>query len=470
MNIKKIVKKLPPPIMHYAKYLYGAIPPRYRYGKIFWKIYSFLQESQWWSREKLEDYQLQQLRKLLHHAYDKVPYYRRIFDERGLKPKNIQTFSDLKKLPYLTKEIIRENSPDLVAKNYLRSKLQYITTGGSTGMPLGFYQERRASNSREWAFMLTQWERVKFKIGNKRAILRGNIVQSVSKGKFWEYNPIDKTLIFSSYHMTDHTLPNYVKKINEFRPDFLHVYPSVITILARFMKENNIAPFTSVKALLCSSENLYRWQRNLLEEVFQCRVYSWYGHAEMAVLAGECEKSTNYHIFPEYGLVELIDNNGNPVSKEEGRGEIVASGFNNYVMPFIRYRTGDIAVYIKEKCSCGRNYPLLKKVEGRMQEFFVDKTGSLITFIAHDYCLWNVKDIINAYQYVQNEPGKVLLNIDAKRKFSNSDIESVKRIFMEFYSSFYIEINFVKNIPRTKSGKFRYLIQKLPIEFANYQK
>ncbi|GAI95041.1 unnamed protein product, partial [marine sediment metagenome] len=188
------------------------------------------------------------------------------------------------------------------------------------------------------------------------------------------------------------------------------------------------------------------------------------------VLAGECEESTDYHIFPEYGLVELIDNNGNPVSKEEGIGEIVASGFNNYVMPFIRYRTGDIAVYVKEKCSCGRNYPLLKKVEGRMQEFFVDKTGSLITFIAQDYCLWNVKDIINAYQYVQNEPGKVLLNIDAKRKFSNSDIESVKRTFMEFYSSFYIEINFVKNIPRTRSGKFRYFIQKLPIEFANYQK
>lgn len=470
MSINHLIKILPFPVKQSIKYIYGIIPPRIRYGKVFWDTYNFLQESQWWSREKLEDYQLQQLRKLLHHAYDNVPYYRRIFDERGLKPKNIQNFEDLKKLPYLTKEIIRENSPDLVAKNYRRSKLQYITTGGSTGMPLGFYQERGASNSKEWAFMLTQWKRVKFKIGNKRAILRGNIVQSVSKDKFWGYNPIDKTLTFSSYHMTDHTLPNYIKKINDFRPDFLHVYPSAIAILARFMKENYIAPFKSVKALLCSSENLYLWQRNLLEKVFQCRVYSWYGHTEMTVLAGECEKNTNYHIFPEYGLVELSDKNGNLISEEGKICEIVASGFNNYVMPFIRYRTGDYAVYIKEKCSCGRNYPLLKKVEGRMQDFFVDKTGFLITFTCSDEVLWNVKDNINAYQYVQNEPGKVLLKIDAKKNFSISDIEKVQKTFLEYYSRFVIEIKFVKNIPRTKSGKFRYLIQRLPIEFANYQK
>jgi len=146
MSIKKFKKKLPYPIKQSAKYLYGAIPARFRYGKVFWKTYNFLQESQWWSREKLEEYQMQQLSKLLHHAYENVPYYRNIFDERGLRPENIQDFEDLKKLPYLTKENIRENIKDLIARNIPNANLKYVTTGVSTGIPLGFYQEKRVTD------------------------------------------------------------------------------------------------------------------------------------------------------------------------------------------------------------------------------------------------------------------------------------------------------------------------------------
>ena len=125
------------------------IPLSIRYGKVFRETYAFLQESQWWSREQLEEYQLEQLSKLLHHAYENVPYYRRIFDERGLKPKDIQDFKNLQQLPYLTKEIIQEKLPDLVARNYPDSKLQYVTTGGSTGIPPGFYLENGVSGAKE---------------------------------------------------------------------------------------------------------------------------------------------------------------------------------------------------------------------------------------------------------------------------------------------------------------------------------
>lgn len=468
INSKDFTKPLPHSMKQGLKYIYGFIPPRFRYGKVFWQTYNFLQQSQWWSRERLEEYQMQELEKILNHAYENVPYYRRMFDERGLKPKDIQNFDDLKKIPYLTRGIIRENLSDLIANNYPKSKLEYVSTGGSTGIPLGFYQEKGLSDIKEYAFIFTLWKRVGFKIGDKIVVLRGNIIPSASQGKFWEYDPIDKALILSSFHMTDKTLPKYIKKIKKFQPDFIHVYPSVVTILAKFMKKNNIEPFRSVKALLCGSENLYLGQRNLLEEIFKYRVYSWYGHAEKAVLAGECETNTYYHLFPEYGIAELIGKNGKLITEEGASGEIVATGFNNYTMPFIRYKTGDIAVYSAQKCNCGRNYPLLKKIEGRQQEFFVDKAGTLISFIAHDYCLWNFKDKINAYQYIQNKPGKVLLKIDAKSKFPITDIERIKKTFLEFYSNFDIEVIFVENIPRTKSGKFRYFIQNLPIRFTDY--
>lgn len=304
--MKNLIRKAPKWIKKPIKYVYGLIPYEKRLGKVFWDTYNFLQESQWWSKEQLEEYQMKQLKKLLNHAYENVPYYRRVFDERGLKPKDIQYFDDFKKLPYLTKDIIRKNLSDLIARNFDKKKLQYVTTGGSTGVPMGFYQDKNTAGSIEWAFMLTQWKRVGFKIGNKCVVLRGNVVKSANKGKIWEYNSSNKNLIISSYHITDKTLPDYIGKIREFRPDFIQAYPSAITVLARFMKENNIKKFPSVKAILCGSENLYSWQRKLLEEVFQCRVYSWYGHTEKCCLAGECEKSSYYHIFPEYGYTELI--------------------------------------------------------------------------------------------------------------------------------------------------------------------
>ena len=471
----QLLANLPYPIQQGLKYVYGVFPPRFRYGKVFWDTYNFLQESQWWSREKLEEYQMQQLSKLLNHAYENVPYYRRVFDERGLRPKDIQDLTDLKKLPYLTKEIIQENLKDLIARNYSRSKLQHVTTGGSTGIPMGFYSEKGVSESRERAFMLSLWNRVGFKMGDKCIVLRGNVVRSADTGTFWEYDPANKHLILSSYHMTDETLPGYISKIREIKPDFIQAYPSAITILARYIKENNLEPFPTVKALLCGSENLYSWQRDLLETAFQCRVYSWYGHTEMAALAGECEKSTFYHIQPEYGIVELIGKDGVNLTSENDVGEIVATGFNNFILPFIRYKTMDIGAYTAKKCDCGRKYSLLKKVEGRVQDLVVTKDKRLITltaliFAQHFEAFSKVKEM----QLVQEKEGELIVKIVKNSQYSSNSEEEI-RSKMQNAVRFGLNINFkyINKIPRTRSGKYRFLIQKLPIEFdseKNYDK
>ena len=258
MSLRELAKRrFPSPAKQGLKYIYSAIPPRLRYGKIFWDTYNFLQESQWWNKEKLEEYQMQQLSRLLRHAYENVPYYRRAFDERAIKPKDVQDFHDLRKLPYLTRGIIRENLPDLVARNYPKSKLEYVTTGGSTGIPLGFYWERGVTNPKEHAFIRMLWNRVGYRTANRCVVLRGYTVQSARKGKFWRYDPLNKNLILSSFHMTNELLPDYVAKIREFGPDFIQAYPSVIAIMTRFMKRNRIEPFGTVKAVICTSEKLY---------------------------------------------------------------------------------------------------------------------------------------------------------------------------------------------------------------------
>lgn len=445
-----------------------AILPSY---KTFRKTYKFLQKSQWWSREQLEEYQLQQLSKLLNHAYENVPYYRRIFDNRGLKPKDIQDFKDLQKLPFLTKEIVRDNLNDLKARNYPPEKFEYVTTGGSTGIPLGFYYVKGVSRAIEEAFMKTLWDRVGYHYRDKCVILRGNVVKSADKGKLWEYSLFGRWLILSSYHMAEENIPKYIEKIRKFKPNFIQAYPSAITILARFMRENNIEPFPTVKAILCGSENLYPWQRELLEEVFQCRVYSWYGLSEMAVLAGECEKSTYYHIFPEYGIVELNGKNNKPVMNESEMGEIVATSLNNFACPLIRYRTMDLAVPTNGKCECGRNYPLLKKVEGRLQELVVTKDRRLITltaliFAQHFEAFSRVKEM----QLMQEEEGKMTVRIVKTLQYSeNDEQEFLTKMQKAVGNGLDINFEYVNQIPRTQSGKYRFLIQKLPIEFEGYE-
>ena len=465
--MRNLIRKAPPWIRKPIKYVYGLIPYEKRMGKVFWDTYNFLQESQWWGKEKLEEYQMQQLKKLLHHAYENVHYYRKVFDERGLRPKDIQDFDDLKKIPFLTKEIIQNNLEDLVAQNYPRSKLQYVTTGGSTGIPMGFYLDKNIAGSIEWAFMLTQWSRVGFKVGDKCVVLRGNVVKSANKGKLWEYDSINKNLILSSYHMIDEILPKYIAEIREFKPNFIQAYPSAVTILARFIKEHDINPFQTVKAILCASENLYPWQRELLKEIMKCRIWSFYGHSERAALAGECEKSSYYHIQPEYGIVELFNKNGNSLSNEHELGEIVATGFNNYICPFIRYRTMDMAIKGKNNCNqCGRQFQLLKKIEGRLQEMILTKTNRYISMTAINMHS-DVFDNIKQFQFFQEEKGKVFFNIIRKNSYTEKDTEYIYReLNKKLGNDMDLIIHFVDHIPRTKNGKYRFLIQKLPINLG----
>lgn len=436
-------------------------------GNTFYETYRFLKKSQWWSEEEIQAYQLNKLQELIAHAYENVPYYTHLFNKIGLKPEDIQNFDDLKQIPYLTKEIIQENIDLLKAKNYPESSFQYVNTGGSTGIPMGFYIEKGTSNAKERAFIKTMWDKVGYRFRDKCVYLRGAIVKDADHGNFWEYNMLNRWLILSSYHMTGKNLPAYIEEIQKFKPKYFQAYPSAITILAKYMKDNGISPFPTVKAILCGSENLYSSQRKLIKDVFECRVYSWYGHSEQAVLGGECEYSPNYHLFPEYGYTELIDEQGNDVTLQDRMGEVVVTGFNNPIFPFIRYRTMDLGVLTNEKCKCGRDYPLLKRVEGRLQEFIVTKDDRLISMTAinmHSDVFSNVKQ----FQFYQEKKGDVVLNIVKSDSYSENDSSIIKKQLKEkFGNDVNLTLKFVDHIYRTKSGKYRFLIQKLPIYFGN---
>jgi phenylacetate-CoA ligase len=440
------------------------------YYFVFLKKYLFLKQSQWWSKERLDQYQWQQLKKVLTHAYEKVPYYRKMFDNLEINPHDFKTFEDLQKLPLTSKDVVRNHFNEMIAKNFSSNQLEYVTTGGSTGNPLELYYEKGVSRAKEWAFIKTLWDMVDYHFWDKCVLLRGNIVRTSRSSKLFEYSFFGRWLILSGYHMDEKNIELYEEKIRKFKPRFIQAYPSTITLLARYMEEHGVTPFLSVKAVLLSSENLYPWQRTFLEDVLHTRVYSFYGLAEQCALAGECESNTEYHIFPEYGYVELLGKDGKPITKEGELGEIVATGFNNYAMPFIRYRTRDIALYTNKKCSCGRNYSLLLDVQGRMQDFFVSKKGILIPLTGGtEGLVLDVSRYVDKSQFYQEKKGEVILKIVKRKGYSQNDTQNILKALENRYGSdLFFKVEFVEDIPRTKAGKFLYLIQKIPINMGEY--
>lgn len=461
--IKEFIAKAPGIIQKPIRKLYGAVPYERWQGKKFYETYRFLEHSQWWSKEKLEDYQFRELTKLLNHAYQNVPYYQKVFNERGIKPEDIRSFADLTRLPYLTKDIVIKNREHLIALNYPSRALRYLTTGGTTGVPMMFAEDRRIATAREWAFITSLWRSVGYDIRkkNRSVILRGLI----PIGNFYEYRGLQ--LVLSSYLMVRENMGEYLKRIRHFRPDFIQAYPSAISQLAEYIFENDIKlKIPNLKAIFCSSETVYDFQRVKIEKAFQTRLYSFYGLTEKCCLAGECEHHSEYHLVPEYGYTELVNSAGGPATRDGELGEIVCTGFNNYAMPFIRYKTGDIAVNSTAKCTCGREYPRIKRVQGRAQEFLVDKTGSLITFTCSDDVLWPIHGKLRAYQYLQREPGKVVLNLEGDGPLDALDVENVRREFYQWYPRFEVSVNRVDQIDRTPAGKFKFLVQHLPVRFG----
>lgn len=425
----------------------------------FKKMYKFLKESYTWSEEQIREYQTQQLRKLLHHAYKNVPYYAKLFDKLKLKPKDISSVEDLQKLPLLDKQTVRENLEEFKAKNFPKRKFEYITTGGSTGFPLGLYVERGVAEAIHMAFLQILLDQVDCHFTDRQVHIIG--IEEACK-----YQVFGRILILSSFHMKDENMPTFIRKIRKLKPKFILGFPSAVTILARYMNKNKIEPFSSVKTVICSGETLYDWQRELLEETFKCRVHAVYSHNEVSVFATTCAYSNDYHIYPEYGIAELIHKDGKPVTKEGEMGEIVVTGFNNPLFPLIRYRTGDIGVLAHQKCKCGRNYLLLKRIEGRVQDFIVSKSGRYIPLTGFYGLVAKCSNNVRNCQLVQEVEGEVILNIVKDKGYTDEDENSIVRAFEKrFGGEVDLIIRYVDQIPLTSGGKFKFLIQKLPIDY-----
>jgi phenylacetate-CoA ligase len=457
----KFYQRAPAFISKSLGYLYSFVPLSIRYGNYYSDYKELIHLSERWNQEQIDVFTLEKLKMTFVNAYENTKFYNHLFSSIQFNPCNFSELNDLLKVPYTDKSVLRENKLQILNSKIPSDKLIYVTTGGTSGIPVEVFYIKGRERTREFVFMTDQWKRVGYKYGDRIARIRGTVVDYNGNKTFFRYEPVKNRLYLSTYDLYEENIPIYIEKLKKFKPHFLHTYPSAIILLAKYIITHNIK-IDGLKAVLCSSEQFYPGQRELIEKAFNCRVYSWYGHTEYSTLAGECECSTNYHIYFQYGYTELIDENGHPIIKSGIRGEIVGTSYEMQAFPIIRYRTGDYAEWVDGKCSCGRNYKLMKNVMGRWyQERIITKKDSEISLTALNMHS-DIFDNVVQYQFYQKVKGKVILRVIKSERYKEKDENKIVKCFNEKFKDLVdFDIQYVNAIPRTERGKHKFLISEL---------
>jgi phenylacetate-CoA ligase len=446
-----------------AKSLLTWMPMDVKLGGTYRKWRSFLRKAERWPPEMIQIWQAQRLRMIVRHAWNNCEGYRELYGKAGLTPDDIQDVDDLHHLPYVTKQMLQN---DVEAFSAPLQRRRHIATGGSTGLPLSFYVTRQNTHI-ENAFMHAGWRRAGWKAERSTAVLRGAFVGS--KTQLWEYDSYWRQLKLTSYHLVPEALPVYLEVLQRFQPDMLQAYPSACLLLADLLADYGRPVELPFRFIMLGSENLYDWQVEKFSHVFpQARLFSWYGHTEMAVLAPWCEHRRTFHCWPFYGLTEVLDEMGREVSEGE-EGEIVGTGFHVMATPFIRYRTMDMAVKGPPRCAeCRRNFPILNDIVGRRQEVIVTADGRYISMTAlnmHD----RIFHALRQFQFLQEEPGRLIFRYVAKHPPLSLDEEIRIRdgLQTKLGEGIKLLLQSVSEIPLTSRGKLHFLEQRLPIRYGD---
>lgn len=427
------------------------------------ELYKRKLEIQYLDKKEIEHYQIEKLRKLLLHAYQNTRYYKRIFDERNFKPRKLSSISELKKLPVLTKQVIRDNLNDLLADKI--ENLDKNTSGGSTGTPLIFYADKYFNNhcaANAWVVDgFSGW-----KPGDRMARLWG---YPEGYNQFW--TPWVKLRHFSTnvkyydaFDMSKTNLERYHKDLSSFKPDTVLAYASSIYILARYLKENSIKPFYPRKSIITSAERLYPHMRELIEEVFGKIVFDRYGSREVSGVAMECEKHNGFHLQPDDHCIEIVDFGNSQKEAVNKEGLVLVTVLNNLGMPFVRYQIGDVGVWGHDTCSCGKNTRKLQKIIGRTSDTIILENGRMIHGEYFTHAIYFIEGV-EKFKFIQENLNEFQILIVKNEKWKASNLN---KIYDELYKvldkkSVKIKINFVKEILPEKSGKFLFTVSRLKI-------
>lgn len=413
-------------------------------------------KQQWLKTSELEEIQQGMLRRIIKHAYENVPLYHQKFNSVGVKPDDIKTVDDFKKIPIITKQEFRDNFPDgVIAKGIDINKCWVSHTSGSTGIPLTVvYSEKE--DDYEKAIALRPNLSCGQKITDRWAIITNpeHIVPKKWFQRIGFFSP-EYISVFDS-------VKEQIQIIEKFNPGVLDGYPSSIYLLAKKKKETGTDKIHP-KIIFSTAEILTDEMRKYINSVFGVEMYDQFGCVELGRTAWECPEHCGYHIDMDAVVMEFL-RDGEVVTPGE-RGEIAYTGLYQYAMPFIRYATGDIGILSDEKCTCGRGLPLMKVLEGRKDAFIQVPSGEIFSPIVWTLFMRYYSDI-SQFKVIQEKIDLIRMQIVKGKGFSQETIDRVKRDVKNVLGEdIYIEVESVDGIPREKSGKVRSVISKIRIDW-----
>jgi len=413
-------------------------------------------------REELDEMRQRKLEKILIHAYEKVPYYQRVLEHCGVIAAGKVNLEKFPEIPVLTKEIIRQEGQNLYSRDYKSRKPYDNTSGGSTGEPVRFIQDKEYD---DWNIATKLYfnavlgkelghPEIKF-WGSDRDILAGNLTV-----KDRLINVLYNRKFFNSYRLGEKEIRRLIDLNNRFKPTAYWSYMESALELSNYLSRHELY-FHPPKIVISTIGPLTEEVKEKIESNMNCMVYNQYGSREVGAISCQCKKQRSMHTFPWWNYIEILDQQGRVVENQQGR--VVVTTLHNYSMPLIRYDIGDVAIAGGFGCDCGRNTMLLKKVVGRTLGYFKKADGSL----AHSHFLVQAlffRDWIKRFQIIQDDIDHVLIKVQLNENAEarKSDVEDITRktkILMG--ESCKVDFDFVEDIHRSPSGKYVYTLCKV---------
>ena len=422
MDVMKIYDKLPAFLQNVACTIEGIRVKRKKYGALTKKyLPDFMERDNWTYAQKCE-YRDKQIQHMVEHCYYHVPYYHNLFDKLGIDYKNIKTLDDLKLLPILTKDTVRN-----CGNEFLYSKEAYAIQWAEAQR----YEHDLGLTGNEW---------------NAYFGGRSIVPKECNKPPFYRVNYAMKEVMFSAWHMCEANYPDYIKGLEKYKPEFWHGYPSSFLPLAQYLIDNNIRLSFSPKYIQLSSENVTKVQLDKMKRAFGTRPIQGYAMTEQIATFREYPDGHMYVIEDLYA-VEFLETDNPKVYR------VIGSNLTNFAMPLLRYDTRDLVQY--QETEKGRE---ILGIDGREEDNIKLHDGVIRRL---DFVFKDQVNIVEA-QIVQKSLDLVEFRIVKGKKYTQKDEQILVHDIVEYLAGkINYKIVYVDEIPKTKNGKMKFIVSEV---------
>ncbi|RUM62584.1 MAG: hypothetical protein DSZ03_06425 [Sulfurimonas sp.] len=447
---KEVYYRFPQSLKTFLGSVYGSIPLSIRFGKHYSIHETLLREFEAADTQFQLDFIYNKTLETLLFAEQHIPYYQKRFREYGLSAKDFKSPEDIAQFPTLHKEDIKTHIANLHS-NVAETPVAYYS-GGSLSTPTQYFLPA-SSRAKEKAYNNYIFSQIGYRYRDRALLSRGREIFKPHRNTYWEYEPVDNYLYLCSSYMNSDIFPKIYTKALKFKPKFFIGYPSAVL---SFMKQSKKHHLTAIplEGIILASETLYQEELRTLQEYFDTKVLTHYGHTERSAIAYRINDES-YRFLASYGLVRIVNE------------EIITTSFDNFVMPFINYQTADHATGTVTYYPQSSVVKGVTHIEGRIQDFLVTKDHRLISITAMTSATTTSKkghfvaDDIHAVQYIQSEPGKVTVLLEGTPSNPNAIAEKMTTLLQ---GGIDFDLNIVERIDKTPRGKRVICKQSLDIE------